>query len=61
MDQFFSMSHNGSTYRKETTAGLSSSLTMSFIVAVNSMFLADSGFPLQQPLLLKSLLLYLAP
>ena len=36
---------NGSTYRKEIAAGLSTFLTMSFIVAVNPMFLADAGIP----------------
>lgn len=45
MDRFFGISHNGSTYRKEITAGFSTFLTMSFIVAVNPMFLADAGIP----------------
>ena len=45
MDRFFGISRNGSTYRKEITAGLSTFLTMSFIVAVNPMFLADAGIP----------------
>ena len=45
MDRFFGISHSGSTYRKEITAGLSTFLTMSFIVAVNPMFLADAGIP----------------
>ena len=45
MDRFFSISSNGSTTRKEITAGLSTFLTMSFIVAVNPMFLADAGIP----------------
>ncbi len=45
MDQFFGITRNGSTYRKELTAGLSTFLTMSFIVAVNPMFLADAGIP----------------
>ena len=45
MDQFFGISLNGSTYRKEFIAGLSTFLTMSFIVAVNPMFLADAGIP----------------
>ncbi len=45
MDRFFGISLNGSTYRKEITAGLSTFLTMSFIVAVNPMFLADAGIP----------------
>ena len=51
MDRFFGISRNGSTYRKEITAGLSTFLTMSFIVAVNPMFLADAGIPMQLPLL----------
>ena len=45
MDRFFGISHRGSTYRKEITAGFSTFLTMSFIVAVNPMFLADAGIP----------------
>ena len=45
MDRFFGISHSGSTYRKEITAGFSTFLTMSFIVAVNPMFLADAGIP----------------
>ncbi len=45
MDRFFGISRNGSTYRKEITAGVSTFLTMSFIVAVNPMFLADAGIP----------------
>ena len=45
MDRFFGISLNGSTYRKEITAGLSTFLTMSFIIAVNPMFLRDAGIP----------------
>lgn len=45
MDNFFGISRSGSTYRKEIIAGLSTFLTMSFIVAVNPMFLADAGIP----------------
>lgn len=45
MDRFFGISHSGSTYGKEITAGFSTFLTMSFIVAVNPMFLADAGIP----------------
>ncbi len=45
IDRFYSISSNGSTTRKEITAGLSTFLTMSFIVAVNPMFLADAGIP----------------
>ncbi len=45
MDRFFGISRNGSTYRKEITAGISTFLTMSFIVAVNPIFLADAGIP----------------
>ena len=45
MDRFFGISRNGGTYRKGITAGPSTFLTMSFIVAVNPMFLADAGIP----------------
>jgi AGZA family xanthine/uracil permease-like MFS transporter len=45
MDKFFGITENNSTIRKEVLAGLSTFLTMSFIVAVNPMFLQDAGIP----------------
>ena len=45
MDSFFGLSESNTTIRREVLAGLSTFLTMSFIVAVNPMFLADAGIP----------------
>lgn len=45
MDRFFGVSEAGSTLRREIIAGVSTFLTMSFIVAVNPMILADAGIP----------------
>ena len=45
MDRFFGLSEANTTFRREILAGLSTFLTMSFIVAVNPMFLADAGIP----------------
>ena len=45
MDRFFGLSEANTTIRREILAGLSTFLTMSFIVAVNPMFLADAGIP----------------
>ena len=45
MDRFFGLSESNTTFRREILAGLSTSLTMSFIIAVNPMFLADAGIP----------------
>ena len=45
MDKFFGVSEAGSTLRREIIAGVSTFLTMSFIVAVNPMILADAGIP----------------
>lgn len=45
MEKFFNLSGSGTTIRTEIFAGLSTFLTMSFIVAVNPMFLADAGIP----------------
>jgi len=43
MDKFFKISEQGSTIRTEMQAGLSTFLTMAFIVAVNPAILSDSG------------------
>ena len=45
MDRFFGVSEAGSSLRREIIAGVSTFLTMSFIVAVNPMILADTGIP----------------
>ena len=45
MDRFFGLSEAGTSVRREMLAGLSTFLTMSFIVAVNPMFLQDAGIP----------------
>ena len=45
MDKFFGLSAANTSARTEIMAGISTFLTMSFIVAVNPMFLADAGIP----------------
>jgi len=45
MDHFFKITAAGSSIRKEILAGFSTFLTMSFIVAVNPMFLEAAGIP----------------
>lgn len=45
MNRFFGLDDANTTVRREVLAGLSTFLTMSFIVAVNPMFLADAGIP----------------
>ena len=44
-DTFFVLSDSNSSIRQELLAGLSTFLTMSFIIAVNPMFLQDAGIP----------------
>ena len=43
MDRFFKITEQGSSVRTEVQAGLSTFLTMAFIVAVNPAILSDSG------------------
>ena len=43
LEKFFSLSQNGTTIRREIIAGLSTFLTMSFIIAVNPGILSDAG------------------
>ena len=45
MNRFFGLDNANTTVRRELLAGLSTFLTMSFIVAVNPSFLADAGIP----------------
>ena len=45
MNRFFGLDDANTTVRRELLAGLSTFLTMSFIVAVNPMFLAEAGIP----------------
>ena len=45
MNRFFGLDNANTTVRRELLAGLSTFLTMSFIIAVNPMFLADAGIP----------------
>ena len=45
MNRFFGLDDANTTVRRELLAGLSTFLTMSFIVAVNPSFLADAGIP----------------
>ena len=43
LEKFFSLRQNGTTFRTEVIAGLSTFLTMSFIIAVNPGILSDAG------------------
>ena len=43
LEKFFSLRQNGTTIRTEVIAGLSTFLTMSFIIAVNPGILSDAG------------------
>ena len=47
MDRFFRLSDSGTTFGREVFAGISTFLTMAFIVAVNPMFLQDAGIPFE--------------
>ena len=47
MDRFFGFSDSGTTFGREIFAGISTFLTMAFIVAVNPMFLQDAGIPFE--------------
>ena len=44
-DSFFRLTENGTTIRTEVLAGLTSFLTMAYIVVVNPTILADAGMP----------------
>jgi AGZA family xanthine/uracil permease-like MFS transporter len=45
LDRMFRLSENGTTVRTEVLAGLTSFLTMAYIVVVNPTILADAGMP----------------
>ena len=45
MNRFFGLDDADTTVRRELFAGLSTFLTMSFIIALNPMFLAEAGIP----------------
>ncbi|MEK9854568.1 MAG: NCS2 family permease [Rhodobiaceae bacterium] len=45
MNRFFGIDDANTSVRRELLAGLSTFLTMSFIIAVNPVFLADAGIP----------------
>ena len=47
MDRFFGISESGTTFSREVFAGISTFLTMAFIIAVNPMFLQDAGIPFE--------------
>ena len=47
MDRFFGIPESGTTFGREVFAGISTFLTMAFIVAVNPMFLQDAGIPFE--------------
>ena len=47
MDRCFGLSDSGTSFGREVFAGISTFLTMAFIVAVNPMFLQDAGIPFE--------------
>ena len=53
LEKLFGLKAAATTIRTEILAGLSTFLTMSFIIAVNPMFLADAGIPFKLVLSLR--------
>ncbi|MDQ0427917.1 AGZA family xanthine/uracil permease-like MFS transporter [Planomicrobium stackebrandtii] len=47
MDQFFGLQENGTTVKREITAGLVGFFTVVYIIAVNSLILSEAGMPLE--------------
>ncbi|ANU09726.1 permease [Planococcus antarcticus DSM 14505] len=47
MDQFFGLQENGTTVKREMTAGLVGFITVIYIIAVNSLILSEAGMPLE--------------
>ena len=47
MDQFFGLKANGTTMKREMTAGLIGFFTVVYIIAVNSLILSEAGMPLE--------------
>ncbi|MCM1991053.1 NCS2 family permease [Oceanirhabdus seepicola] len=45
MDKFFRLEQNGTTVKKEVIGGITTFLTMAYIIAVNPMFLEAAGMP----------------
>ena len=47
MDRFFGLQKNGTTVKREMTAGLIGFFTVVYIIAVNSLILSEGGMPLE--------------
>ncbi|MBT2569989.1 NCS2 family permease [Planococcus sp. ISL-110] len=47
MDRFFGLQENGTTVKREMTAGLVGFFTVVYIIAVNSLILSEAGMPLE--------------
>lgn len=47
MDRFFGLNENGTTIKREMTAGLIGFFTVVYIIAVNSLILSESGMPIE--------------
>jgi adenine/guanine/hypoxanthine permease len=47
LDRFFRLRENGTTVRTELEAGLTTFLTMAYILVVNPLILADAGVPIE--------------
>lgn len=43
MDRFFKLKENGTTVRTEVVAGLTTFMTMAYILFVNTLFLGQAG------------------
>ena len=47
MDRYFGLQENGTTVKREMTAGLVGFFTVVYIIAVNSLILSEAGMPLE--------------
>ncbi|MFC4713391.1 NCS2 family permease [Planococcus dechangensis] len=47
IDRFFGLNENGTTIKRELTAGLIGFFTVVYIIAVNSLILSESGMPVE--------------
>ncbi|MBT2582782.1 NCS2 family permease [Planococcus sp. ISL-109] len=47
IDRFFGLNENGTTIKRELTAGLIGFFTVVYIIAVNSLILSESGMPIE--------------
>ncbi|MCG8454524.1 MAG: NCS2 family permease [Spirochaetales bacterium] len=60
MEQFFKLKENGTTVRTEVLAGITTFLTMAYILAVNPIILADAGMPVDSVFMATALASFIA-